>query len=47
MHWAEGYDHQQVLNELLIDAYFKRGLDISNPIILLDLVEQVLGSMQE
>ena len=41
MHWAEGYDHQQALNELLIDAYFKRGLDISNPLILLDLVEQL------
>ena len=41
MHWAEGYDRQQALNELLIDAYFKRGLDISNPVILLDLVEEL------
>ena len=41
MHWAEGYNQQQPLNELLIDAYLKRGLDISNTLILLDLVEQL------
>lgn len=41
MHWAEGYDRQQALNELLIDAYFKRGLDISNTLVLLELVEQL------
>ena len=41
MHWAEGYDRQLELNELLIDAYFKHGLDISNPLILIDLVEQL------
>jgi predicted DsbA family dithiol-disulfide isomerase len=41
MHWAEGYNQQQPLNELLIEAYFKRGLDISNTLILLDLVEQL------
>ena len=41
MHWAEGYNQQQPLNALLIDAYFKRGLDISNTLILLDLVEQL------
>ena len=41
MHWAEGFDQQQPLNELLIDAYFKRGLDISKTSILLDLVEQL------
>lgn len=41
MHWAESYDQQQPLNELLIDAYLKRGLDISTTSILLDLVEQI------
>ena len=41
IHWAEGYGRQQRLNELLIDAYFKRGLDISKTPILLDLVEQL------
>jgi predicted DsbA family dithiol-disulfide isomerase len=41
MHWAEGYNQQQPLNELLIDAYLKRGLDISNTLILLELVEQL------
>lgn len=41
MHWTEGHSQQQPLNELLIDAYFKRGLDISNTSILLDLVEQL------
>ena len=41
MHWAEGHDRQQELNELLIDAYFKHGLDIGNPLILFDLVEQL------
>jgi predicted DsbA family dithiol-disulfide isomerase len=41
MHWAEGYNQQQPLNELLIDAYLKRGLDISNTLILLDLVKQL------
>jgi predicted DsbA family dithiol-disulfide isomerase len=41
MHWAEGYNQQQPLNELLIDAYLKRGLDISNSLILLELVEQL------
>jgi len=39
MHWSESYNRQKVLNELLIDAYFKRGLDISNTQVLLDLVE--------
>jgi predicted DsbA family dithiol-disulfide isomerase len=41
MHWAEGYNRQQELNELLIDAYFKHGLDIGNTSILIDLVEQL------
>jgi predicted DsbA family dithiol-disulfide isomerase len=41
MHWAEGYVRQQELNELLIDAYFKHGLDIGDLLILLGLVEQL------
>jgi len=41
MHWCEGYNRQKAMNELLIDAYFKRGLDISNTQVLLDLVEQL------
>ncbi|TDR20688.1 DsbA family oxidoreductase [Marinicella litoralis] len=41
MHWAESYNRQQELNELLIDTNFKHGLDIGNPLILLDLVEQL------
>ncbi|NRB42211.1 MAG: DsbA family oxidoreductase [Pseudomonadales bacterium] len=41
MHWSEGHRKQQAMNELLIDAYFKRGLDISNTQILLDLAEQL------
>jgi predicted DsbA family dithiol-disulfide isomerase len=41
MHWAEGYGRQQELNELLIDAYFKHGLDIGDPLILLGLAEQL------
>jgi predicted DsbA family dithiol-disulfide isomerase len=24
IHWSEGYNRQQAMNELLIDAYFKR-----------------------
>lgn len=41
MDWAEGYGRQQQLNDLLIDAYFKRGLDISKSLILLSLVESL------
>jgi len=41
IHWSEGYSRQQGMNELLIDAYFKRGLDISNTQVLLDIVEQL------
>jgi len=41
MLWSEGYNRQQAMNELLIDAYFKRGLEISNAQVLLDLVEQL------
>jgi len=41
VHWSEGHGKQKAMNELLIDAYFKRGLDISNTQILLDLAEQL------
>jgi predicted DsbA family dithiol-disulfide isomerase len=41
MHWAESHHQQQPLNALLIDAYLKRGLDISNTLVLLDLVPQL------
>jgi len=41
IHWSEGYNRQRAMNELLIDAYFKRGLDISNTQVLLDLAEQL------
>ncbi len=41
MHYSEGHNKQQAMNELLIDAYFKRGLDINNTQVLLDLAEQL------
>jgi len=41
IHWCEDYNRQQAMNDLLIDAYFKRGIDISNIQKLLDLVEQL------
>jgi predicted DsbA family dithiol-disulfide isomerase len=41
MHWCEGYNKQQAMNDLLIDAYFKQGLDISDTQVLLDLVEKL------
>jgi predicted DsbA family dithiol-disulfide isomerase len=41
MHWSEGYNKQQLMNELLIGAYFKQGLNISDTQVLLDLVEQL------
>jgi len=41
IHWSEAYNKQQDMNELLIDAYFKRGLNISNTQVLLDLAEQL------
>jgi len=47
IHWCEGFDKQQAMNELLIDAYFKQGLDINNIQVLLNLVEQLgLNSLQ-
>jgi predicted DsbA family dithiol-disulfide isomerase len=41
IHWCEGFNKQQAMNELLITAYFKQGLDINNTQILLNLVEQL------
>ncbi len=41
IHWSEAYKRQQAMNELLIDAYFKRGLDISNTQVLLGIAEQL------
>jgi predicted DsbA family dithiol-disulfide isomerase len=41
IHWSERYNCHQALNELLIEAYFKDGLDISNTQVLLDLAEKL------
>jgi len=41
IHWCEGFNKQQAMNELLMTAYFKQGLDINNTQILLNLVEQL------
>jgi predicted DsbA family dithiol-disulfide isomerase len=41
IHWCEGFNQQQAMNELLIEAYFKQGLDINNTQVLLTLVEQL------
>ena len=41
IHWSEGYNRQQAMNERLIEAYFKRGLDISSTSVLLTLVEEL------
>lgn len=41
MHWAEQFNKQTAVNESLIDAYFKQGLDISNTDVLLDIAEQL------
>jgi len=41
MHYCEGKNKQQAMNELLMDAYFKRGLDINSTQVLLDLAEQL------
>lgn len=41
MHWSAGVNKQQAMHELLIDSYFKQGLDINNNQTLLDLSEQL------
>lgn len=41
MHWAEQFNKQTAVNESLIEAYFKQGLNISNTDVLLDIAEQL------
>lgn len=41
MHFAEQFNKQQALNEKLIEAYFKEGLDISNDDVLLNCALQI------
>ena len=41
MHWAEQFSKQSAVNEMLIEAYFKQGLDISDTAVLLDIAEQL------
>jgi predicted DsbA family dithiol-disulfide isomerase len=41
MHCSESYNKQEAMNELLIDAYFRLGLDISSLQVLLDLAAQL------
>jgi len=40
MHYSESSCKQQLMNELLIDAYFNRGLNISDTSVLLKLADQ-------
>jgi len=42
IHWSEAHNKQQAMNELLIGAYFERGLDISNTQVLLGLAEKLV-----
>lgn len=41
MHWAERFNKQNQLNERLIQAYFKEGLDISYSTVLLNIAESI------
>jgi len=41
MHWAEQFNKQNELNEHLIEAYFKDGLDISSLTVLLNIAEEL------
>ncbi len=41
IHWAEQFNKQTAVNESLIKAYFKQGLDISNMAVLLEIAEQL------
>lgn len=41
LHWAEGFNKQVVLNEMLIKAYFEQGLNIDSTQALLDIAELV------
>jgi len=47
MHWAERFQQQTSLNEQLIVAYFKEGLDISDLTVLLDIAQQIGLDPQE
>jgi predicted DsbA family dithiol-disulfide isomerase len=41
MHWAEQFNKQCAVNESLIEAYFKQGLNISDTGVLLDIAEHL------
>ena len=41
IHWAEQFNKQTAVNESLIEAYFKLGLNISDTGVLLDIAEQL------
>jgi predicted DsbA family dithiol-disulfide isomerase len=47
IHWAKQFNKQTDLNEQLIKAYFKDGLDISNLRVLLDVAESIGLDRQE
>jgi predicted DsbA family dithiol-disulfide isomerase len=47
MHLAERFDKQSQLNESLIKAYFKNGVDISKLTVLLDIAESIGLNRQE
>ena len=47
MHWVERFNKQTDLNEYLIKAYFKDGLDISNLTVLLNIAETLGLDRQE
>lgn len=41
LHWSEASNNQQAMNEKLIDAYFQRGLNISDTQTLLNLTTEL------
>lgn len=41
LHWSEEVNKQELMNELLITAYFEHGLDVNNTQVLLDLIEKL------
>jgi len=47
MHWAERFNKQTELNEQLIKAYFKDGLDIGSLTVLLNIAEKLGFDRQE
>ena len=42
MHWAETFGKQKVMNELLIDAYFDKGLNVGD-VNILSFLAEILG----